>query len=50
MSVPFVSALKQGQGLSKVAMREAQFRDCQGMWLLGMSDKHNAEEMSGLIN
>lgn len=50
MSESFVSELKHGHGMTKVAMREAHFRDCSGMWLLGMSDKHSAEEMSGVIN
>lgn len=36
--------------MTKVAMREANYRDCAGVWFLAMSDKHSAEDMSKAIN
>jgi hypothetical protein len=50
MTQPFVSELKSGHGMSKVAMREANNRDCAGVWFLAMSDKHSSEDMSKSIN
>lgn len=50
LSSPFVNALKHGQGMTKVAMREAHFRGVSGMWFLTMSDKHSSEDQTAAIN
>lgn len=49
MQTPLYEELKGNQGMAKAAMRENNWNDCTGVWLLGMSDKHSAEEMNAAI-
>lgn len=50
MALPFVDDLKNGCGMTKVAMRESYYRGVAGMWFLTMSDRHSSEDQTQLIN
>lgn len=50
MAGPYVSELKVGKGMAKVAMREVNWNDCIGLWFLAVSDQHGCEDVSKSIN